>query len=383
MSSGRFSTVARPGVIICLDDEAMILTSLREQLRPLSELGLSVEVSTDGADALSLLRELLEEGEEVPLFISDQIMPGLKGDEVLKEVHAISPRTRSILLTGQADLDAVQRAVNEANLYRYISKPWEQADLMLTARAAIESYAAECEIQAQQRRLRATNEVFKRFVPEPFLRRIATQGLTDIVVGHAEQLELTILFSDIRGFTTLAESMRPAELLQLLNSYFEALSEPIHQVGGFIDKFIGDAIMAIFDGEAHARRAVEAAMGMMRALESWNRGRDQPLSSGIGLHTGEVVIGTVGTTKRMDSTVLGDAVNLASRLEGLTKTHGSPLIASEATVKQATHAAQASTAESTWRAVSLGETQVKGRHERVRYFKIISAEEAGEERGSR
>lgn len=131
------------GVIICVDDESMILTSLREQLRQLTDMGFSIEVSTDGEDALELLKDLINEGEEVPLFISDQIMPGLKGNEVLREVHRLSPHTKTILLTGQADLEAVQKAVNEANLYRYMSKPWEQADLLLTARAVVESYLSE------------------------------------------------------------------------------------------------------------------------------------------------------------------------------------------------------------------------------------------------
>jgi response regulator RpfG family c-di-GMP phosphodiesterase len=216
------------GVIICVDDESMILTSLREQLRQLTDMGFSIEVSTDGEDALELLKDLINEGEEVPLFISDQIMPGLKGNEVLREVHRLSPHTKTILLTGQADLEAVQKAVNEANLYRYMSKPWEQADLLLTARAAVESYLSEQQIRQQRKLLEQTNEVFKCFVPEPFLRRIASNGLSSIQVGYNELTDLTVLFSDIRGFIMIAESMLFVELLTMFNSYFTALSAPIH-----------------------------------------------------------------------------------------------------------------------------------------------------------
>ena len=99
------------GVIICVDDESMILISLRDQLRQLSHMGVSVEMSTDGEDALELLNDLMNEGVEVPLFISDQIMPGLKGNEVLRRVHDISPQTKTVLLTGQADLEAIQAAL--------------------------------------------------------------------------------------------------------------------------------------------------------------------------------------------------------------------------------------------------------------------------------
>lgn len=353
------------GVIICVDDESMILTSLGEQLRQLSDLGYAIEVSTDGEDALGLLKDLLEEGEEVPLFISDQIMPGLKGNELLRKVHQISPKSKTILLTGQADLEAVQSAVNEANLYRYMSKPWEQADLLLTARSAVESYLSEQKVEQQRIKLEQTNEVFKKFVPEPFLRRIASRGVSSIELGYHEMTELTVLFSDIRGFTSIAESMPPDHLLTMLNHYFTALSEPIHQQEGFIDKFIGDAIMAIFEGPQHALRAVNAAVAMQAALAKWNQSQKQPLHSGIGLHSGRAVMGTVGAQNRMDSTVLGDCVNLAARLESLTKDHGHPIIASKHTLQLAEQAG-----EHQWHAEELGTTQVKGRVEPVQYVKI-------------
>ena len=354
------------GVIICVDDEAMILTSLREQLREVNDWGFSVEVTTDGEDALELLDELLIEGEQVPLFISDQIMPGIKGDELLKRVKERSPETRGVLLTGQADLRAVERAVNQANLYRYLSKPWEQSDLLMTVRSAIESFLTDQELIARQCELQETNKVFRRFVPEPFLRRIATKGVTGIEVGYGELVEVTILFSDIRGFTSISEQMSPPNLMRMLNSYFAALSEPIHQNGGFIDKYIGDAIMAIFDGPNHAQRALEAAVDMQRALTQWNQKQSLPLRSGIGLHSGEVVIGTVGTHKRMDSTVLGDNVNLCARLEGLTKEHGHPIIVSKQTLDFISHHDE----QRSWEAHLLGSTQVKGRMEAVEYYHV-------------
>lgn len=350
------------GVVICLDDEAMILTSLHEQLRPLMEEGLRVEVSHDGEEALELLDELMDEGDEVPLFISDQIMPGLKGDEVLKAVVARSPRTRTVLLTGQADLEAVQRAVNEARLYRYISKPWERADLLLTARGAVSSYRQERELEARRAEIEATSAVFRRFVPPAFLSRIAARGLTAIELGTAELLEVTVLFSDLRGFTTLSERLTPPALLAFLNAYFEVVSAPIHAAGGAIDKFIGDAVMAIFEGEGHARRAVEAALAMLEALSAWSAGRPEPVRAGVGLHSGQVVLGTVGTRERMSSTVLGDTVNVAARLEGLTKERGCALLVSEETLSGA--------GEGAWRARLVDRAAVKGRAREVTFYAV-------------
>ncbi len=353
------------GVVICLDDEAMILTSLREQLRPLIEEGLRIEVSHEGEEALALLDELIEEGAEVPLFISDQIMPGLKGDEVLKAVVAKSPRTRTVLLTGQADLEAVQRAVNEARLYRYISKPWERADLLLTARGAVSSYRQERELEARRAEIEATSEVFRRFVPPTFLSRIAARGLTAIELGTAEVLEVTVLFSDIRGFTALSERLTPPALLAFLNDYFAVVSAPIHARGGAIDKFIGDAVMAIFEGAGHARRGVEAALEMIEALRAWSASRSEEVRAGVGIHSGLVVLGTVGTPDRMSSTVLGDTVNVAARLEGQTKERGCALLVSEETLRAA--------GEGGWSARLVDRAAVKGRSREVTFYAIERA----------
>ena len=356
------------GVMICVDDESMILTSLAEQLRQLSRDGLSVELAQDGEEALDLLEELMEEGEEVPLFISDQLMPGMKGDEVLKRVSALSPHTRTILLTGQADLEAVQRAVNEANLYRYLSKPWERSDLLLTVRGALSSYRQELDIKRHQEELKSTNEVFRRFVPSPFLDRIAREGLSSIALGFAESVELTVLFSDIRGFTSRSESMRPADVLRFLNDYFSVVSEPIYEQGGFIDKFIGDGIMAIFDGPAHAQRAISASLKMLSCLEAWSASQEQPVRAGVGLHSGEVVMGTVGTERRMDSTILGDTVNLAARLEGATKQHGCALLISHETLTRAEQAGPLSALGCEARFVD--KAPVKGRSTEVPFYAL-------------
>jgi adenylate cyclase len=130
----------------------------------------------------------------------------------------------------------------------------------------------------------------------------------------------------------MSEGMTAQNLFGLLNEYLAQMQIPIDHFGGFIDKFIGDAIMALFDqdGAAQAEAAVLAALGMQRRLSDWNRTRagTSPLALGIGIHTGVVMLGTLGSTTRMDSTVIGDAVNLASRIEGLTKQYGARIIVS-------------------------------------------------------
>ena len=146
-------------VIICVDDEKLILDSLKGQLQHKFNSQCNLEIAESAEEALELLDELIEEEVEVPLVISDQIMPGMKGDELLVRINEISPRTNKILLTGQASAEAVGNALNKAKLYRYISKPWEEADLVLTAKEAIKSFYKDKTITEQ-------NEALKKSVKE-------------------------------------------------------------------------------------------------------------------------------------------------------------------------------------------------------------------------
>ncbi len=187
----------------------------------------------------------------------------------------------------------------------------------------------------------------------------------DIELG-GEEREVTVLFSDLRGFTTLCEGQAPQQVLGLLNEYFSAITAVIEANGGVVDKFIGDAVMALWGAPVAqadaAERAVRTAFGMEQALIGVNaafaaRGLS-PIAIGIGIHAGKVVAGNMGAPSRLNYTVIGDGVNLASRLEGLTKQYGATIIVSEACA----HAAPGFSYR------ELGVVQVKGRQEPVRIF---------------
>jgi len=167
----------------------------------------------------------------------------------------------------------------------------------------------------------------------------------DEVLGNPEQAlvgdnrVLPILFSDIRGFTTISENMRPDDLVSSLNRYFDVMVDVIDAQGGFVDKYIGDAIMAVFGApvkhDDDALKAVMAGLGMVEALDVFNAEqieRDKPpFYTGIGINYGVVTVGNIGCDKKMNYTVIGDSVNLASRLEGQTKTYRQPILISEST----------------------------------------------------
>ncbi|MGZ8216072.1 adenylate/guanylate cyclase domain-containing protein [Methylomagnum sp.] len=192
----------------------------------------------------------------------------------------------------------------------------------------------------------------------------------DIQLG-GEEIEATILFSDIRGFTTLSESVSPKVLLDLLNIYLTAMSAVVEKHGGVVDKYVGDAVMALFGAPlpdaGHADRALLAALDMVSASERLNRDFQAqglpPLNIGIGVNSGRMVAGNMGSRDRLNYTVIGDPVNLAARLESLTKekAYGTKIIVGEATLGKARGA---------YRTRALGQVVVKGKTQAVGIFAL-------------
>lgn len=176
-----------------------------------------------------------------------------------------------------------------------------------------------------------TTVAYERFVPKEFLTLLQKQKITDVVIGNSSSQKMAVLISDIRNFTSMSEKFSAAETFELLNGYLEALTPAISKNGGFIDKYIGDAVMALFNTKSEC--PVKAAVEMNLLLNAWNRsparaGRAE-VRMGVGIHTGDLVLGTIGQVDRMDTTVVSDTVNVAFRLEALTKTYGAMILISE------------------------------------------------------
>ncbi|MFT2091797.1 adenylate/guanylate cyclase domain-containing protein [Paraglaciecola sp. 2405UD69-4] len=217
------------------------------------------------------------------------------------------------------------------------------------------------------------NQTFRKFVPKQFVDHFAKHGSDTLELGRADEDELAILFTDIRGFTGLSENMTPQELMNFLNSYFLRMNDPIHQNNGFIDKFIGDAVMALFDRPTgtnadKAQDAIRAALGLRAAIVLYNSHRAKchypAVNIGIGVHFGPVIIGTVGSEDRMDTTVIGDTVNIAYRLETLAPKYFTDIVVSEETLKQAD-------AEGVFVYRILDWVRVKGRQTPIAIYEVI------------
>jgi two-component system sensor histidine kinase ChiS len=208
-------------------------------------------------------------------------------------------------------------------------------------------------------------------VPEPVLDRIAKKGLQSIRLGGAEESAATIVFTDIKAFASIAEKLSPNQTLQFLNSFMRTMQPLIHERRGFINQFVGDEIMAIFHEPGHVDAGVETALVMQRALEPYNRERtrrnESSIDIGIGINTGGIIWGTIGSEVRMESAVIGDPVNLASRLQSLTRHYGVLILASEHVLQQLSRPERFG-----YREVDI--VQVKGRNETVAVYEFFDAD---------
>jgi adenylate cyclase len=329
--------------LILLVDDARTNLLLLEEL--LTSKGYQTASAMSGDEALKMAAELIPS-----LILLDVMMPDMDGFEVCRKLRE-HEKLQSVPIIFVTALDDEQSRIQGfENLGDdYLTKPINPNILF----AKIASLLRLQTIRQKQEKKKSKpqfdlawsvneelTEKFRLFVPEQFLARIAPKGVDSIRLGNSLEEVLTVLFCDIRGFTALAESQEAVATYEWLNAFFTQMSEAITKNYGFIDKYLGDAIMAVFDRPSfHGLDAMNAAIAMSKNLQEFNRNRDKfnlkkPIRIGIGVHTGKAVIGTIGSDARMDSTVIGDAVNTASRIEELTKTYRCQVIVSDTVLEQ-------------------------------------------------
>jgi two-component system sensor histidine kinase ChiS len=302
--------------ILVVDDEPVNIQVIANNL---SLQNYAITQATNGLEALTLI----EQGFKPDLILLDVMMPRMTGYEVchkLREKYLHSELPILMLTAKNQVTDLVDGLSSGAN--DYLSKPFSKQELL----ARIKTHL----------RLLKINNAYGRFVPHDFLRFLGHESIIDVKLGDHVQKEMTVMFSDIRSFTTLSEEMSPQETFDFINGYLKQVSPIIRKHNGFIDKYIGDGIMALFPQSSED--AVKCAIAMQKTVSAYNQELQTqgklPINIGIGLHTGTLMLGTIGEQERMESTVIADAVNLASRLEGLTKLYGAGIIVSEKTLSR-------------------------------------------------
>jgi len=283
-------------------------------------------------------KQALKQHEDVALILLDVVMEtddaGLEMVKYIRDVLG-NPLVRIVLRTGQPGQVLEDVVIVNYDIDDYKTKTeLTTQKLFTTVVTALRAFRTLKNLDESRKELEQIATASARFVPREFLKFLQRDSIVDTCLGDSVQAEMTILFSDIRSFTSLSENMSPKENFDFINDYLSRVGPVIRQHNGFIDKYIGDGIMALFPDSG--KDAVRAAVAMQKRIALYNQHRQNsgyvPISVGIGLHTGSLMLGTIGEEERMESTVISDAVNLASRLEGLTKLYGSAIIISEQTL---------------------------------------------------
>ncbi|WP_198284586.1 ATP-binding protein [Beggiatoa alba] len=335
--------------ILIVDDDPINLQVLENQLK-LENYGV-----TRAANGMAAL-DAINSGTYFNLILLDIMMPRMSGFEVCRIIREKwgANELPIIMLTAKnqvSDLvDGLQAGAND-----YLSKPFSKNELLTRIKIHIQ--------------LSRVSIAYSNFVPLEFLKLLEKDSIIDVRLGDHVQKYMAVLFADIRSFTTLSESMTPKENFDFINNYLRRVSPVIRVHHGFIDKYIGDALMALFPEKADD--AVQAAIDIHRELALFNAAREAqqlvPIKVGIGLHIGTLMLGTIGEEKRMEGTVISDAVNLASRLEGLTKLYGTSLLISGELLAELED-------PSRYYFRFLGKVKVKGKNAPVYIFEILDAE---------
>ena len=306
-----------------VDLEMLIKQKFRKQIR---ESKYEFIFALNGNEALVKIAQ----HPDVEVMLTDINMPELDGLTLLTKMHESSPLIKTVMVSAYGDMENIRTAMNRG-AFDFILKPVNFEDLELTIEKTIKHVAQlKQTIQAIKE-----NNILRMYVDENVLNFMSTREFESTLLAN-ETVEATVVFIDICSFTALTEKESPNEIVMLLNKYFDVMAKEITAQQGHVDKFIGDAIMAVFRDDYHLDRAIEASLAVrkhIRSLPAESGSKFAPQVS-IGVNSGVVVSGNIGSAslKRLDYTVIGDVVNTAQRLQSIAK-EGQILINEEAYLK--------------------------------------------------
>jgi class 3 adenylate cyclase/FixJ family two-component response regulator len=301
--------------ILVVDDEpdleALIKQKFRKQIR---EKSYEFYFAENGRDALN---KLLEQP-DIDIVLSDINMPEMDGLTLLSKLSESSPLIKSVIVSAYGDMENIRTAMNRG-AFDFITKPINFEDLTLTMEKTIKHAK---HIKETLKAIKENN-ILKMYVDENVLNFMGSREFENTIMAN-ETIEATVVFIDICGFTSISENAPADVVVAMINSYFDEMVKEIMNQQGYIDKFIGDAIMAVFRGDYHLDRAIDAALAVCGKINSLPAVGDnlqfKPKVS-IGIKSGEMISGNIGSVslKRLDYTVIGDTVNTAARLQDAAK----------------------------------------------------------------
>lgn len=299
--------------ILVVDDEADLEMLIKQKFRQkIRDHKYEFIFAINGRDAL----EKLDQYPEVDIVLSDINMPEMDGLTLLSRLNETKPLIKSVIVSAYGDMENIRTAMNRG-AYDFITKPINFEDLSLTMEKTI------LHVGQLRQTVKAIkeNNILKMYVDETVLNFMGSREFESSLVAN-ETIEGTVAFIDICSFTSISETEPANTVVNLLNKYFDVMVKEIIAQGGYIDKFIGDAIMAVFKGDYHLDRAIDACLALRIAINAL-----PPMSAeinfipkvSIGLNCGEMISGNIGSSslRRLDYTVIGDTVNTAQRLQSI------------------------------------------------------------------
>lgn len=293
-----------------VDLEMLIKQKFRKQIR---ENKYEFVFALNGIDAL----EKLQQHPDISIVLSDINMPEMDGLTLLSKVNLTSPLIKTVMVSAYGDMDNIRNAMNNG-AFDFVCKPVNFEDLELTIEKTVQHVIQINEtLQAIKE-----NNILRMYVDENVLKFMGSREYEASLITN-ENVDATVVFIDICSFTSISENETADVVVRLLNSYFDVMVKEILAQGGHIDKFIGDAIMAVFKDDYHLDRAIDACLAVRQQIELLPHQLQNTFSPkvSIGVHSGEVISGNIGSAKlrRLDFTVIGDVVNTAQRLQSAAK----------------------------------------------------------------
>jgi adenylate cyclase len=343
--------------ILVVDDEADLELLVKQKFRKkIRENIYEFVFAQNGEEAL----EKVKEHPDLDIILSDINMPVMDGLTLLSRLPAANPMIKAVVVSAYGDMQNIRTAMNRG-AFDFVCKPVDFEDLDLTMEKTI------LHVRQLQETIKAIkeNNILKMYVDENVLNFMTHKEFEASLLKN-EVVEATVMFVDVCGFTAITENVPANTVVTLINSLFDHIVKEIVAQGGHVDKFMGDAVMAVFKGEFHLDRAIDAAISArahinkMDAVHAGEKSYQPQIA--VGINSGEMVSGNIGSAslKRLDYTVIGDAVNLAQRLQSAAK--GSQIIISEETYHKA---------KESFKCQKIGDVNLKNKAVAVTIYEVL------------
>ena len=358
-----------PAKILAVDDEPDFELLITQRFRrPIRAREFEFRFARDGEDALAVLA-----GEpDIDLMLLDINMPVMDGLTLLARLRDMRAEIRTIIVSAYGDMANLRTAMNRG-AFDFVTKPVDFSDLEITIRKTLDDILRLRDIEQKRAAAERARANLARYFSPHFAAMLAER---DEPLGAVRRQNVAVLFADIVGFTRMAETMAPEAVVTLLRHFHDRMTAQIFACGGSVEKYIGDEIFAVFGipepSPEDAAAALRCGQMMLAALAEWNRQRaaegEPPLAIGIGLNFGPAVLGDVGSEQSLSFTVIGDTVNTASRLQGLTRTLDTPLVVADSVLRAIAAAPDGEVADAVERLHDRGEQALRGRTGAVRIW---------------